>query len=100
MYFIGLHMRLDCVFNCGYDYCTDNICPRVTLSIPFQSFAFVSKSVTVRSYGVPPLIGDRHVEYRIVRIVGLYKDWTGLYSLLVPIILPLNVLTGMHGIVK
>ena len=34
------------------------------------------------------------------RIVKLYKDWTGLYSLLVPIILPLNVLTGMHGIVK
>ena len=34
------------------------------------------------------------------RIVGLYKDWSGLYSLLVPIILPLNVLTGMHGIVK
>ena len=28
------------------------------------------------------------------RIVGLYKDWTGLYSLLVPYILPLNVLSS------
>ena len=33
------------------------------------------------------------------RIVKLYKDWTGLYSLLVPIILPLNVLTGLQRIV-
>ena len=33
------------------------------------------------------------------RIVELYKDWTGLYSLLVPIILPLNVLTGLQRIV-
>ena len=92
-------MGLDCVSNCGCSCCTDNFCPRVILSIPFRSFAFVSKSVTVRSYGVPPLIGDRHVEYRIVRIVGLYKDWTGLYSLLVPFILPLNVLTGLLRIV-
>ena len=26
------------------------------------------------------------------------KDWTGLYSLLVPIILPLNVLMGLQGL--
>ena len=94
-------MGLDCVFNCGYDYCTDNICPRVTLSIPFQSFAFLLKSVTVRSYGVLLLsvtyvriIGL--VNYHTIRIVGLYNDWTGLYSLLVPTIPPPILLPGLH----
>ena len=57
-------MGLDCVFNCGYDYCTDNICPRVTLSIRFISFAFLLKSVTVRSYGVLLLSGHRRKDYR------------------------------------
>ena len=94
-------MGLDCVFNCGCSCCTDNICPCVTLSIPFQSFAFLLKSVTVRSYGVLLLsvtyvriIG--FVDYHTIRIVGLYNDWTGLYSLLVPTIPPPILLPGLH----
>ena len=58
-------MGLDCVFNSGYDYCTDNTCPRVTLSMPFRSFAFLSKSVTVQSYGVPLLSGHRRKDYSL-----------------------------------
>ena len=92
-------MGLDCVFNCGYDYCTDNICPRVTLSIPFISFAFLLKSVTVRSYGVL-LLSVTYVRIigfvDTIRIVGLYNDWTGLYSLLVPHIPPPILLPGLH----
>ena len=72
LYFIGL----DCVFNCGYDCCADNI---------------------FRSYGVPPLSGHRRKDYRTITILlGLYDDWTGLYSLLVPTIPPPILLPGLH----
>ena len=35
-------------------------------------------------------------DYHTIRIVGLYKDWTGLYSLLVPHIPPPILLPGLH----
>ena len=39
-------------------------------------------------------------DYHTIRIVGLYKDWTGLYSLLVPHIPPPILLPELRLIVN
>ena len=46
-----------------------------------------------------PQVGHRHVDYRICGLpqdCRIVQDWTGLYSLLVPIILPPILLTGLR----